>query len=121
MKLYLTDKDGYEAVSDIIKEWAEKNQPYVYCAYIVDIQTPNGRNMEYVEYDISDDCWIWQNDWWEGEDEIELFGFAPLDEIELPDKWQIENLFPEISKVIKENEEFEELLKETKDLLGITF
>lgn len=92
MKLYLTDKDGYEAVSDIIKEWAEKNQPYVYCAYIVDIQTPNGRNMEYVEYDISDDCWVWQNDWWEGEDEIELFGFAPLDEIELDDRWKIENL-----------------------------
>lgn len=92
MKLYLTDKDGYEAVGDIIREWAEKNQPYVYCEYIVDIQTPNGRYNQYLEYDISNDCWIWQCDWWEGENEIELFGFAPLDEIELPDKWKIENL-----------------------------
>ena len=92
MIIYLTDKDGYEAVSDIIKEWAEKNQPYVYSQYVVDIWTPNGRGLQYVEYDISRDCWIWEHDWWEGEESIELYGFAPLDELDLPEKWSIDNL-----------------------------
>lgn len=34
--------------------------------------------------------WVWENDWWEGEDDVELIAAAPVFAVSLDDKWRIE-------------------------------
>lgn len=31
-----------------------------------------------------DDTYYWENDWWEGQQEIEPYGMIPLDNVEIP-------------------------------------
>lgn len=89
-------EDPYEAVSDVI---LQKYGKYGCCLdFIVRIKLKYEYEDKYREYnellyndgyDWSNPSLVWQNDWWEGEQEVELLGCIPIDELEYPynERW----------------------------------
>ena len=39
---------------------------------------------EYLEYDSNNDCWVWLNDWNEGQTDVEVLGYIDIDDIYVP-------------------------------------
>lgn len=35
--------------------------------------------------------WVWEYDWWEGQQNVELEAFAPVDLVKLSDEWKVGN------------------------------
>ena len=71
--------DPYTEIADgIIKKWCEK---YGYTDFLVTILL-NG--VEFTEFlSASDFQFIWENDWWEGEKDVQLLGFVPIASINI--------------------------------------
>ena len=72
--------DMYEAAADIIDKWAQKNG---YTDMIVTLAVDGEVKTEYIapafrKYGFQ---WEWEYDWWEGEKEVWLLGFRPLEMI----------------------------------------
>lgn len=44
---------------------------------------------EILTYCASEEIVIWENDWWEGQQDVFIIAAAPIEKIELPDKWNI--------------------------------
>lgn len=38
--------------------------------------------------------YVWENDWWEGQEHIEVIAMAPVYAIDLGDKWKLEGIQP---------------------------
>ena len=72
----LKTDDFYQEVVDIIKE----KSPY-YCDYLVSLDIGGDITSEILQFDAPTLDYIWQNDWWEGEKEVILLGFAPTRDI----------------------------------------
>ena len=62
-----------------------KNEPG--CEFIVkirykyDCETGYRVTHEYLYYDFSYDTWVWENDWYEGEEDIDFCGIVKIDDI----------------------------------------
>ena len=92
MKVYWEkDGDPYDEVADII---FEKYKDYGCCFdFVVRLKVKYNSEKEYREFNEllydNGDCYsghrlCWQNDWYEGEQEVELLGCVPVDELEYP-------------------------------------
>ena len=75
----------YEAAADIIDKWAQDN---IYTDMIVTLAVNGEIRTEYIcpNYNIytkgvHGSTWEWEFDWWEGEQDVWLLGFRPLEMI----------------------------------------
>lgn len=70
----------YETVSRPIEEWCKENY---YTDFLVTIQIDGRETTEVLGFngDIVD--FVWLSDWWEGEKNVKLLGFSPIDDISL--------------------------------------
>ena len=92
MKIYWEKyEDPYDVVSDIIlKKYGKRGCCLNFIARIKLKYDYEDKYREYNEllyndgYDWSNPNLIWQNDWWEGEQDVELLGCIPIDELEYP-------------------------------------
>lgn len=79
------ESSAYDAVIDIIKDWCEENDEFD--DFIVTLRIGNNPiwgaetvseilicHLENYDFD-------WVSDWWEGEYEVELLGFVPINRI----------------------------------------
>lgn len=80
-------KTQYEAFAEKVVEWCKS---HYYCDFLVTLYFPGdslGRpgyfKTEVLEFDGSMMDFTWQNDWWEGEEGVDLCGFLPLDGIRI--------------------------------------
>ena len=86
---------AYEAVEKAIS----KNKSYFNCDMLVRIMTKYSwesddeyvTSNEILTSDESGEVATWEYDWWEGQQDVWVIAAAPIEEIELQDKWNIEN------------------------------
>lgn len=82
MKIDISKKDPYTAVTDVIRELTKKNGYECMFDRIVRIRTTTlGESNEYLG--VSNGNYYWENDWYEG-GEVELLGFIDVEDIEVP-------------------------------------
>ena len=80
---------GYKKVQDIIEKYFDRIPCLKYEPLIVNIRTRYNESDEWeytnqvVTYD-GFDCWIWENDWWEGQPYVEVVGFDMVANIKVP-------------------------------------
>lgn len=86
----------YNDICIPIEEWCLKNY---YTDFLVTIQLDDRETTEYLEFNAMTLGFIWKNDWWEGEKEVKLLGFIPIDAIKihnypdrLPSKYDAVNI-----------------------------
>lgn len=73
-------KSAYDEICDPIKEWCEGNY---YDDFLVTIWVGDHETTELLEFDANRFDFIWLNDWWEGEEDVRILGFAPISDIRL--------------------------------------
>ena len=65
---------------------------------LVELKTKYSCDDEYVSFsslllndgeDWLNPDWIWEDDWWEGEQDVELVAAAPVGDIKLSEEWRI--------------------------------
>ena len=74
----IESKDPYTEIANIINEWCKKN---FYDSFVVTISRDGQIITEYLEFDGGDFDFIWENDWYEGEKDIVLIGFMPMQQL----------------------------------------
>lgn len=74
----IESKDPYTEIANIIDEWCKKN---FYDSFVVTISRDGQIITEYLEFDGGDFDFIWENDWYEGEKDIVLIGFMPMQQL----------------------------------------
>lgn len=87
------DSDAYTAVeNEIFKRYS------CYGSFIVQIREKHMEEEKWYEatelllnegYDNEHPHYIWENDWWEGEQFVELVAVAPVFNVKLADEWRI--------------------------------
>lgn len=90
MKIDVENGDPYEEVCNVISDWCNEN---FYDSFVVTLTLNGERTSEYLSFDASEWEWEWDMDWWEGEEEVILNGFAPMTAIDIcgcPDEWEPE-------------------------------
>lgn len=80
MPIKITGDDPYEEVAKIVERWCEK---HYYNSALVTLSIDGVETTEYLEFDGSEMTFIWENDWWEGEKEVQLLGFRMLQDLKL--------------------------------------
>ena len=80
--------DPYEQIVDVVDAWAKEN---IYTNMIVTISVNGAVTTQYLglEFGVTGFHWVWEYDWFEGEPEVYLLGFRPLDMVHcigLPEK-----------------------------------
>lgn len=73
-------KIPYYDIADIIKQWCEEN---VYTDFIVTINLDGRETTEYLSFDASELDFVFETDWWEGEQNVQLCGFIPVGNISI--------------------------------------
>ena len=74
---------AYSIIGNIIQEFMSR---HIVGDYIVFISLNGNEMTELYSVDFEeDDCYIWENDWWEGEEDIVLNGFIPFCELSMDD------------------------------------
>lgn len=71
-------RDPYNEVAKVIKDWCDKNY---YTDFIVTIGIGGGEVTEFLEFSPEHIDFIWNTDWWEGEEDVKLLGFLPIGNI----------------------------------------
>ena len=89
--------DPYKAISDIVTKWADE---HYYDDFIVKIATGHEPNELIIEnqlllFESLDEGFVWQTDWYEGERYVLLYGFTPVDFVE------IDRMSPELPEWLK--------------------
>ena len=84
------DQTGYAAVSGVL---TSANNNFLLGSYIVQMQIGYSNGMLPEKTDLSDITeflsvdedgnYIWEHDWWEGQDVIIITGFAPLEDVDI--------------------------------------
>ena len=88
-------KSPYEYIAEPIKAWCEENY---YTDFIVTIRVGDHETTEYLGL-TNDGCnFVWENDWWEGEEDVRLVGFAALDDIRIQNYPALTNYHLIVSK-----------------------
>ena len=78
-------EDAYEKIGSIVEQWCEEN---MYTTMLVTIsigyewETPH-EETHLLEWDFESLSLIWDIDWWEGQQHVELVGFTPTHKIRL--------------------------------------
>ena len=75
----------YETIANAVEEWYEEHgyqTMLVSIALHYDGEKPR-EITEILEFDLSNMTAVWDSDWWEGEQSVELLGFMPLDSLRL--------------------------------------
>ena len=70
----------YERLCDPIIKWCEY---HYYTDFVVTIRVNKRITTQYLEFQNNDITFTWLNDWYEGEANVELLGFLPIDEIRI--------------------------------------
>lgn len=73
----------YDEIKEIIRKWVEGPAGDYYDDFLVTIML-DGRppQTEFLELNMDSDIkWCWMNDFWEGEKDVVLCGFAPIHRI----------------------------------------
>lgn len=70
----------YNDICIPIEEWCQKNY---YTDFLVTIKVDDFKYTEYLEFNGNTMQFEWLNDWWEGEKDIRLLGFIPIDRINI--------------------------------------
>lgn len=86
--------DAYEIITKPIWEWCEKNY---FSDFLVTILVNDREETQYLEFDGDGWRFVWNNDWWEGEEDVRLLGFLPIANIHIynspedvrSDKWYV--------------------------------
>ena len=78
--------DPYKYIADLV---INHNRLILYGSYIVRIKIGNIISNELLLLDDESDGYIWLNDWYEGEKDVSLLGFIPVDCV--PEKDMIKN------------------------------
>ena len=70
--------DPYEQIGDIVDAWAKEN---IYTDMIVTVAVNGEIKTEYLGLNVDGRGfnWVWEYDWYEGERDVRLLGFRPLD------------------------------------------
>lgn len=94
------DNNPYKAIGDIVAKWADE---HYYDDFIVKIAVGHDPNNLIIEnqlflFESIDEGFVWQNDWYEGEEYVLLYGFTPVDFVE------IDRMTPELPKWLKRGE-----------------
>ena len=77
--------DAYEKIGSIVEKWCEEN---MYTTMLVTIsigyewETPH-EETHLLEWDCESCSLVWDIDWWEGQQHVELVGFTPTYKIRL--------------------------------------
>lgn len=70
----------YDYICEPIEEWCKKNY---YTDFLVTIRVGDREITEYLGLEDNASSFVWEYDWWEGEEDVRLLGFAPVDGIKL--------------------------------------
>lgn len=71
--------NGYKKICDELR----LNDLYFRSDIIVAIRCGTSIINELLLYDGSEDVWTWENDWWEGEEQVELIGATYVDWVDV--------------------------------------
>lgn len=76
--LQASKKNPYDSVIFIIDTWCKENY---YSSFLVTLKIDGKLTTEYLYFDTGDPNnpdphWVWETDWWEGEKDVMLVGFA---------------------------------------------
>ena len=80
-------KTPYDIVLEPIEKWCRE---HYYGDFLVTISLDGFEITEFLEFDPNG--FIWENDWWEGQKDVKLLGFMPIDDIHIygsPDEDQL--------------------------------
>lgn len=75
----------YETIANAVEEWCKEHgyqTMLVSIALHYDGEAPR-EITEILEFDLSNMTAVWDSDWWEGEQSVELLGFTSLDNVVL--------------------------------------
>lgn len=78
----------YAIIAELIEKWSEDNY---YGTFLVTISIDGFETTELLEFEPVNGC-VWVNDWWEGQENVKLLGFMPIDDIRIygsPDEDQL--------------------------------
>jgi len=70
----------YNYIADPIKAWCEENY---YTDFLVTIWVGDHETTQFLALDDNLCSFTWEIDWWEGEKDVRLLGFAPLTDIHI--------------------------------------
>ena len=70
--------DPYKEVADIVEKWCQQNY---YSSALVTLSIDGRKTTELLSFNGYLMEFEWDNDWWEGENEIALLGFEMLDNV----------------------------------------
>jgi len=77
--------NGYDFIGNLVEKWCEKTGWY--CDFLVTFAYKYDHETEYTEETQilrwEDFHFVWDDDWWEGQQNVKLCGFAPVDSIRL--------------------------------------
>ena len=80
-------KSPYAIIAEPIEKWSENNY---YGDFLVTISIDRFETTEILEFELGE--YVWENDWWEGQEDVKLLGFIPIDDIRIygsPDEDQL--------------------------------
>ena len=78
MLLQCKTNDPYTEIGDYIDEYCLSKLGY-YTSFLVTIEINGAEITEILSFET--DSFIWDSDWWEGEQDIKLLGFRPISDI----------------------------------------
>lgn len=68
-------KTPYDTILEPIEKWCKENY---FADFVVTISLDGQESTWFLEYDRNDFTFFWNEDWWEGEEDVRLLGFVPL-------------------------------------------
>lgn len=70
----------YDYICEPIEKWCQENY---YTDFLVTIWVGDHETTQYLGLEDNASGFVWEYDWWEGEQDVRLLGFSPVNEIKL--------------------------------------
>lgn len=70
----------YDYICEPIEKWCQENY---YTDFLVTIWVGDHETTQYLGLEDNASGFVWEYDWWEGEQDVRLLGFFPVNEIKL--------------------------------------
>lgn len=74
--------DPYDEIGGIIESACEHGE-YPYSTFAVTVLVDGRESTEIMYFDFERCVFVWDIDWWEGERDVQLLGYCPIDEIHI--------------------------------------